>query len=86
MGSTINVGERYRDCGALWNEWQVERIYTDLMGLPHAVVTNVVDPSEARAIACPTLRDRRRYRLVSNLTPPPARAFAGAVAVAELPA
>lgn len=61
MHADVRIGELYRDRTVFWNRWWVERIYTDLMGLPHAVVRNVGDPTIKRTIACPILRDRRRY-------------------------
>lgn len=66
MRRQINIGERYRDCSSVWSQWQVERVYLDSLGLPHAVVRNVADDMERRTIACPTLLDRRRFQLVNE--------------------
>lgn len=61
MKNKINVGACFRDSTVFWNEWRVDRIFADSMGLPHAVVVNLSDPTVRRTIACPTLSDPRRY-------------------------
>ena len=66
MSKHVNIGERYRDCTSVWTQWQVERVYLDPLGLPHAVMSSVVDDMERRTIACPTLLDRRRFQLVDE--------------------
>jgi len=66
MRGQVNIGDRYRDCTAVWTQWQVARIYQDLLGVPHAVVTSVSDTMERRTIACPTLLDRRRFKLTAE--------------------
>ena len=66
MRRKVRVGDRYRDCTAVWAQWEVARIYQDLQGVPHAVVTNVSDSLERRTIACPTLQDSRRFKLAPN--------------------
>ena len=65
MKSNVNVGEHYRDSATLWSEWRIERIYEDFQGLPHAVMSSIVDPTEVRTLACPILSDRRRYSRVA---------------------
>ena len=57
----IDVGACFRDSTVYWNRWRVERIFCDSLGLPHAVVSNLSDPTVRRTLACPTLSDRRRY-------------------------
>ena len=57
----IDVGACFRDSTVYWNRWRVERIFADSLGLPHAVVSNLSDPTVRRTLACPTLSDRRRY-------------------------
>ena len=77
MRKHVNIGECYRDCTSVWTQWQVERVYLDLLGLPHAVVSSMTDDMERRTIACPTLLDHRRYQRldgapeVSTLPPAP---------------
>ncbi|HEY5597983.1 MAG TPA: hypothetical protein VIK47_04175 [Kiloniellales bacterium] len=66
MRKQINICDRFRDCTAFWNTWEVERIYADPMGVPHAVISNTADARERRTIACSTLLDRRRFRLVTE--------------------
>jgi len=66
MRRQVNIGDRYQDCTAVWTQWEVARIYQDLLGVPHAVVTNVSDAMERRTIACPTLLDRRRFKLTAE--------------------
>ena len=81
MRKHVNIGQCYRDCTATWIQWQVERVYQDFLGLPHAVVSSLTDDMEQRTIACPTLLDRRRFELVSgesDVTPLPAATEMGA--------
>jgi len=69
MRKQVSIGERYRDRSAVWTQWEVQRIYVDLLGLPHAIVSGVSgigDDMERRTIACPTLLDRRRFELVDE--------------------
>ena len=66
MKSKIDVGACFRDSSIYWNEWRVDRIFADSMGLPHAVVVNLSDPTERRTIACPTLSDRRRFEPIAR--------------------
>ena len=61
INNKIVVGACFRDSAIYWNRWRVERIFADSLGLPHAVVTNLSDPTVRRTLACPTLSDRRRY-------------------------
>jgi hypothetical protein len=70
MSKQVQIGERYRDREAFWNEWRVERVYTDPLGVPHAVVASRMDETDRRTIACPTLLDSRRYETVTPDTPP----------------
>ena len=67
MKTRVNIGDCYRDSAIPWSQWRVERIYRDPIGLPHAVVTSLQDPTVTRTIACPTLADRRRFRLIDGL-------------------
>ena len=66
MRKQVSIGDRYRDCTSVWSQWEVTRIFADLLGVPHAVVTNVSDTMERRTIACPTLLDRRRFKLAKD--------------------
>ena len=66
MKTRVNIGDCYRDSTVTWSEWRVERIYRDPIGLPHAVVSSLQDPTVSRTIACPTLADRRRFRLIAG--------------------
>ena len=66
MKSKIDVGACFRDSSNFWNEWRVDRIFADSMGVPHAVVVNLSDPTERRTIACPTLADRRRFEPIAR--------------------
>ena len=66
MKTRVNIGDCYRDSAIPWSQWRVERIYRDLIGLPHAVVTSLQDPTVMRTIACPTLADRRRFRPIGG--------------------
>ncbi len=81
MPKHVNIGERYRDRTAVWTQWKVERVYLDLLGLPHAIMSGVTDGMERRTIACPTLLDRRRFELVDRAsevaTLPPATRMDG---------
>lgn len=61
MKTPVNVGDCYRDSGLSWIDWRVERVYRDAIGLPHAVLSSIQDPTVSRTIACLTLADRRRY-------------------------
>jgi hypothetical protein len=66
MRKRINIGDCYRDCTAVWNVWEVQRIYMDLLGVPHAIIRNSADAKDRRTIACPTLLERRRFKLVTE--------------------
>ncbi|HEX9791982.1 MAG TPA: hypothetical protein VGA60_15080 [Kiloniellales bacterium] len=66
MRKRINIGDCYRDCTAVWNVWEVQRIYMDLLGVPHAIIRNTADVKDRRTIACPTLLERRRFELVTE--------------------
>lgn len=66
MHKHVDIGQCYRDCTATWVQWQVERVYQDFLGLPHAIVSSLTDDMERRTIACPTLLDRRRFELMSE--------------------
>jgi hypothetical protein len=66
MRKRINIGDCYRDCTAVWNVWEVQRIYLDLLGVPHAIIRNSADAKDRRTIACPTLLERRRFELVTE--------------------
>lgn len=70
MGKQVQIGARFRDREAFWNEWRVERIYTDALGVPHAVIASSMDETDRRTIACPTLLDSRRFESVAPDTPP----------------
>jgi hypothetical protein len=85
MKSNITVGACFRDSANFWSEWRVDRIYADPLGLPHAIVVNLSDPTERRTIACPTLGDRRRFEPINGARrpwTPPASASAVDVALA----
>jgi len=89
MSKQVNIGERYRDCTSIWSQWQVERVYLDLLGLPHAVMSSVADDMERRTIACPVLLDPRRYERLDEeaemaALPSVARTGAGQRAIGEL--
>lgn len=70
MGKQVQIGQRFRDREAFWNEWRVERLFTDAMGVPHAVIASSMDHTDRRTIACPTLLDRRRFDSVAPDSPP----------------
>ena len=70
MPAGVTIGQRFRDRIAVWNVWEVARIYSDFVGLPHAVVINVADPTDTRTLASGCLRDRRRFtRAAARLAP-----------------
>lgn len=86
MRNRVNIGDRYRDSAILWNEWRVDRIFADQLGLPHAVMSNVADPTVTRTIACPTLSDPRRFKRVQGAAAQPGHVFPRVELAAELPA
>ena len=61
MKKSIDVGTCYRDSSVFWSRWRVDRIFANFLGMPHAVVVNLADPTESRTIACTTLSAPRRY-------------------------
>ena len=65
----VRVGQRYVSVTSEWCGWEVARVYQDRLGFPHAVIVNVVDSTTIKTLACSTLLDQRRYRLIQQDLP-----------------
>ncbi len=66
MKNRIDIGTCYRDCSVYWNQWRVDRVFADIMGMPHAVLTNLADPTVTRTLSCQILNDPRRYARIGE--------------------
>lgn len=66
MKNRIDIGTCYRDSSVYWNQWRVDRVFADIMGMPHAVLTNLADPTVTRTLSCQILNDPRRYSRIDH--------------------
>jgi len=56
---TVELGQRYQELnGTLW---EVEYVYQDQHGMPHARLRNVRTRVDARTYACAVVADARRF-------------------------
>jgi hypothetical protein len=70
MAKRIEIGACYRDSTVFWSRWRVDRLSANYLGIPHAIVVNLSDPTVSRTIACQILSDKRRYRRVERKDAP----------------
>lgn len=70
MGSkkseTVELGDMFRRLAGIGTVWQVEFIYMDEAGIPHARVHDVKQPGDRRTLAMSVLQDREQYEPVRN--------------------
>ncbi len=66
MTKNIEIGACYCDSTVFWSQWRVDRLFANFLGIPHAIVVSLSDPTVSRTIACQTLSDKRRYYRVES--------------------
>ncbi|GAB3128066.1 hypothetical protein [Novispirillum itersonii] len=64
---TVELGQRFQDVGNPRVLWEVEFLYTDGHGVPHARLRNVQTRVDARTYSCAVLNDPRRFKLVASV-------------------
>lgn len=62
---TVELGQRFQDVGNPRVLWEVEFLYTDGHGVPHARLRNVQTRVDARTYSCAVLNDPRRFKMVA---------------------
>lgn len=61
---TIELGQRFQEMDNPRGLWEVEFIYSDGHGVPHARLRNVKTRVDARTYSCAVILDGRRFRPV----------------------
>jgi hypothetical protein len=67
---TVETGQRYRDVQpgifgrSAASDWIVEAVHTDALGLCHARLVSVADPSERKTLSTEVLVDPTRFEPV----------------------
>ena len=61
---TIELGQRFQEHDNPRGLWEVEFVYADGHGVPHARLRNLKTRVDARTYSCSVLMDGRRFRLL----------------------
>ncbi|NKD55322.1 MULTISPECIES: hypothetical protein [unclassified Haematospirillum] len=60
----IELGQRFRGVENPRSLWEVEFLYTDGHGVPHARLRNLTTRVDSRTYSCDVISDQRRFRQV----------------------
>ncbi len=69
LQSKVKQGQVYTDLPSNrrgWRLWKVESFCANVMGLPHARLSDLKDPSSTKMISCSALKGGTFYQLVSE--------------------
>lgn len=53
----VQSGQRFRPLAFPWLEWEVEEVFADPAGRPHAKLVLAGDPTTRKTVACALLLD-----------------------------
>lgn len=62
MRKTVELKQRFRDLDNPRSVWEVEFLYADGHGVPHARLRNITTGVDARTYSCEVVSDPRRFR------------------------
>ncbi len=68
---TVELGQRYQETNNPRSLWEVEFVYQDGHGLPHARLRNLNTQVDARTFSCAVIMDTTRFK---PITAQPSRA------------
>lgn len=66
---TIELGQRIQEIGNPRGLWEVEFVYEDGHGVPHARLRNLKTRVDARTYSCSVILDSKRFRLLEAEAP-----------------
>lgn len=61
----IELGQRFQEAGNPRGLWEVEFVYNDGHGVPHARLRNIRTGVDARTYSCAVIMDERRFRPIA---------------------
>jgi len=63
---TVELGQRYQETNNPRSLWEVEFVYQDGHGMPHARLRNLNTQVDARTYACEVIMDTKRFKPVAS--------------------
>lgn len=66
---TIELGQRFQEIDNPRGQWEVEFVYEDGHGVPHARLRNLKTRVDARTYSCSVIMDGKRFRLMETHVP-----------------
>ncbi|MGC2855608.1 hypothetical protein ACM64Y_09035 [Novispirillum sp. DQ9] len=64
----LELGQRFREADNPRSLWEVEFLYKDGHGVPHARLRNVLTKVDARTYSCAVITDPKRFKPVVGET------------------
>jgi len=67
----VQVGQQYVSVHSTRNPppvWEVNLIYPDDVGIPHACLMNLANPQDKKTVSISALLDKTQFRLVRNVS------------------
>ena len=64
---TVELGQKYQETNNPRSMWEVEFVYQDGHGLPHARLRNLNNHVDARTFSCAVIMDTSRFRPVAAI-------------------
>lgn len=65
---SVEPGQRFQEAGNPRSLWEVEFVYNDGHGVPHARLRNIMTRVDARTYSCAVIMDPRRFKPVAAAT------------------
>lgn len=66
---TVEPGQRYQEADKPRSLWEVEFVYQDGHGTPHARLRNLNTQVDARTYSCAVIMDPRRFKPIASSAP-----------------
>lgn len=61
----VELGQRYQEADKPRSLWEVEFVYQDGHGTPHARLRNIDTQVDARTYSCAVIMDTRRFKPIA---------------------
>lgn len=68
---TLELGQRFQEANNPRSLWEVEFVYNDGHGVPHARLRNLQTKVDARTYSCSVILDKQRFVPVDRKIPVP---------------
>ncbi|KJS43626.1 MAG: hypothetical protein VR70_02335 [Rhodospirillaceae bacterium BRH_c57] len=65
----VELGQRFREADKPRSLWEVEFLYNDGHGVPHARLRNLLTKVDERTYSCSVIMDTKRFKPVVAETP-----------------